>query len=261
MPELTFEDLPSLFEENIKIKPEVNQLIKEYLKNHHPRGWDIVEGVREYIKNNHFLIEAPINDSSFGGFIRSTNTEKFICYINTAQPRIYQNFSLLHELYHLISFQKIPELVHIVNAGLDRNINERKADYFASLLLIDEHSLLSFYKGEENKDNDELTKIFKAIFLFKAPYKAILIRLYELNLISTDSLKKLFDQKNNLEDEFNKLGLDPSSIEKSMVINFEDLTKLIGNNPLPDLAQQANSNVLKEVMAYFSSVKDKEGEC
>ncbi|MCI0765806.1 hypothetical protein [Bacillus sp. TL12] len=45
-----------------------------------------------------FFIEAPIQDSSLGGFIRSTDTEKYICYVNTYQPRIYQDFSLVHEL-------------------------------------------------------------------------------------------------------------------------------------------------------------------
>ncbi|WP_050179583.1 ImmA/IrrE family metallo-endopeptidase [Domibacillus robiginosus] len=256
MPELAFKDLSLLFEENKKIKPEVNQLVKKYLKDLHPRGWDIIDGVREYIKNNHFLIEAPINDPSFGGFIRSTNTEKFICYINTNQRRLYQNFSLLHELFHLIYFRKITESLHIVNVGLDSDSDERKADYFASLLLIDEHELISFYTGNENQDKDIFQRIILAMARFSAPYKAVLIRLFELDLIEIEKLEELFDKKVDLEKEFQALGLDPYVVERSDVVNFGNLEKLMDSNPLPNLAQGVNKQVFSQVMSYFSPEKD-----
>lgn len=37
-----------------------------------------IEGMCTYLEDNHFLIEAPIQDDSFGGFICSTNTLKFM---------------------------------------------------------------------------------------------------------------------------------------------------------------------------------------
>lgn len=255
MPELTFSDLPSLLEENKQIRSEVNQLIKEYLKNFHPRGWDIIDGAREYIRSNHYFIEAPINDLSFGGFIRSTNTSKYICYINTFQPRIYQNFCLLHELYHLLSFQQVPELIHMVKAGLDSDTNERKADYFASLLLIDEHELYKFYTGPENIHRDTITKVFHAMARFKSPFKAVLIRLFELELITPKELEMLFDLKIDINNKFEQLGLDPYPVQKSLVVNFEDLKAMMEENNLPELAQMANEGVFNEVASYFSTLK------
>ncbi|MED3813408.1 ImmA/IrrE family metallo-endopeptidase [Priestia megaterium] len=257
MPELKFQNLSLLFQENEKIKQEINEQVSNYRTYIHPRSWEIIDGIRVYIENEHFLIEAPINDDSFGGFIRSTNTKKFICYINTEQPRIYQNFTLAHELYHVLTLQGIKESIHMVKAGLDDDLDERKADYFASVLLMEEHTVLNFY--QQLKDKDELTKIIKSVFRFKVPFKAVLIRLYELKLIGIDTLEEFFDQKINLKEKFKALGLDPSSIEKSKVVIFKDLDSLMENTSLPDSAHEVNKTVLDEVNAYFS-IDDTKGD-
>lgn len=176
MPELHFVDLPQVMEENKENKLEVENLMRKYLQHYHPKGWTMIEGAKKYIATQHFLIEAPIQDQSLGGFIRSTDTERYICYVNTYQPRNYQNFSLFHELYHLISLQERNQKLHIVHAGLDKSQTERKADYFASLLLIDQHELMNFYTSFETNDETALNKIFLCMSRFKAPFKAILIR-------------------------------------------------------------------------------------
>lgn len=247
-------DLPDIFKQNKEIKSEVNKLVKEYLKNFHPNGWEILGGVKEYIKEEHFLIEAPVNDVSFGGFIRSTNTNKFICFINTAQPRNYQNFSLLHELYHLISFTKISGPIHMVEANLDSSFEERKADYFASLLLIDEHELVSFFNTL--KEKELLKKILLTVLRFQAPYKAVIIRLYELDLINDEELGCFFDKNLNLPEEFRKAGLDPYVVEESRVITLGRVEEVMKKFPLPKVAQDSNSTIFKEVLAYFSSEKE-----
>ncbi|MFD3448976.1 ImmA/IrrE family metallo-endopeptidase [Microbacteriaceae bacterium 4G12] len=255
MPELSFTDLPQILEENQKIKFEVESTMKKYLQHYHPRGWTMIEGAKKYISTQHFLIEAPIQDQSLGGFIRSTNKDKYICYVNTYQPRIYQNFSLLHELYHLISFQEFPQQLHIIHVGLDKNQLERKADYFASILLIDEHELRAFYTGVENESETTLTKIFLCMSRFQAPYKAILIRLYELNLIDATALETYFDEKFDYHKEFQELGLDPYMIERSNVVNFGKLEKLMKQHTLPEAAQQANQHVFEDVIGYFYRLK------
>ncbi|UNL87476.1 ImmA/IrrE family metallo-endopeptidase [Priestia koreensis] len=256
MPELTFHDLPLLLTENEKIKYDIHAEVNRYKENTHPRGWEILEGIRIYLEDEHFLIEAPIQDDSFGGFIRSTNTSKFICYINTNQPRIYQHFTLAHELYHVITRQGISEAIHMVKAGLDDDLDERKADYFASVLLMEENTVRSFYKNL--KDEEEFIKIIKAVFRFKVPFKAVLIRLYELNLLKWETLEELFDQKVDLKEAFQDLGLDPSVIEKSNVVVFNRLHSLMKKNGLPPAADDANQKMLEDVKAYFSRIRKDE---
>ncbi|WP_242143039.1 MULTISPECIES: ImmA/IrrE family metallo-endopeptidase [unclassified Bacillus cereus group] len=255
MPELHFTDLPKIIEENNIIKSEVENLLRKYLQHYHPKGWTIIEGAKKYIAMQHFLIEAPIQDQSLGGFIRSTDTEKYICYVNTYQPRIYQNFSLLHELYHLISLQELEKKIHIVHAGLDTNHTERKADYFASLLLMDEHELINFYNSFEKNEETTLQKIFLCMSRFKAPFKAILIRLYELQLIDYATIKEYFDQKFDYHKEFEALGIDSYMIERSNVIHFGKIEKMMQKYALPEAAQQANKQVLEEITRYFHNMK------
>ncbi|WP_410982713.1 hypothetical protein [Bacillus cereus] len=94
MHELHFVNLPQIIEGNKTITLEVENLMKKDLQHYHPKGWTMIEGA----VTHRFFIEAPIQDSSLGGFIRSTDTKKYICYVNTYQPTIYQDFSLVHEL-------------------------------------------------------------------------------------------------------------------------------------------------------------------
>lgn len=253
MPEITFDELPLLLEENKEVRSEVEMAVRQYLQTHHPKGWNRIDGAKKFIEQNHYLIEAPIHDFTFGGFIRTTNTTKNICYINTAQPRMYQNFVLFHELYHVSTLANNIEKLHFIQAEIDNRSNERKADYFASLLLLDEYELRSFFSGPENKQESVFAKILLCMVAFKAPYKAILIRLYELELIEFDDLRSLFDKKINFIKEFQGLGKDTYMLEASNVNNFMSLETLMDRHSLPDMAQQSNKKILEEIKKFFSA--------
>lgn len=252
MPELTFDDLPKVLEENKEIRSEIHMAVNHYLQTYHPKGWNRIDGAKKIIERSHYLIEAPIHDLNFGGFIRTTNTDKMICYINSAQPRMYQNFVVFHELYHLLnSFKKIENL-HFVGAEIDNRTEERKSDYFASLLLLDEYELSAFFSGPENERETIYTKVLLCMNAFKAPYKAVLIRLYELNLIKIDELEAFFDKRVNFVEEFRRLGKDTYILEPSNVINFKSLELLMDQNCLPDLAQKSNKKIVEEIARFFS---------
>lgn len=252
MPELTFDDLPKVLEENKKIRSEIHMAVNHYLQTYHPKGWNRIDGAKIFIEQNHYLIEAPIHDLTFGGFIRATNTDKMICYINSAQPRMYQNFVVFHELYHLITRIAKIEKLHFIKAEIDNRTKERKADYFASLLLLDEYELSSFFSGPELEKELLFSRILICMNVFKAPYKAILIRLYELNLIEPADLEALFDKQINFVEEFRRLGKDMYILEASHVINFKSLEALMDHNSLPNVAQVSNKKVLEEIQSFFS---------
>jgi len=252
MPEITFDDLPQILEENKEIRSEIHMAVNNYIQTYHPKGWSRIDGAKKLIEQKHYLMEAPIHDLTFGGFIRTTNTDKMICYINSAQPRMYQNFVAFHVLYHLLnSFKKIEKL-HFIGVEIDNRSEERKADYFASLLLLDEYELRSFFSGPENEQETLFTKILLCMNVFKAPYKAILIRLYELSLITLEDLKTLFDKKIEFIEAFRRLGKDTYILEPSYVINFKSLETLMDQNSLPGVAQTSNKTMLEEIQRFFS---------
>ncbi|MGG2092103.1 hypothetical protein AB1283_05150 [Bacillus sp. S13(2024)] len=49
-------------------------------------------------------------------------------------------------------------------------------------------------------------------------------------------------------------------IERSNVVNFGKLEKLMNQHALPHAAQQANQQVLEEVIGYFYNVKGEAAE-
>lgn len=259
MPELTFKHLPDILEKNKIIYHEVDSCIKSYLKDYHIKGWDIIDGAKRWIADEHYLIQAPIDDPSLGGFI-SFATPKHICYLNTWQPRVYQNFVLLHEIFHMIcQTQQHHSKVHVIESDLDLSAEERKADYFASLLLLDAGEVINFYNSLE--EDPFIYKVFLTMDRFLTPYKSVLIRLFELELIEVEELREWFDVKLDLEAEFIKSGLDPAPVQRSLVINFQAIEGLLEQQKerLPDIANEGNWKTFHTVKMYFESRQNPKG--
>jgi len=109
-------------------------------------------------------------------------------------------------------------------------LNERKADYFAAKMLLGD--VYKYYYSLE--DDEFINKIARCIDVFKAPYKAVLIELYEdaVTIYNDLKLKNLikdnFDKKTgNLIKVFEKLELDTDLLKPSNIISFGNLDKRI----------------------------------
>lgn len=253
MPELTYEALPEVLQRNKEIAYEVESEIKSYLKNHHIKGWTVLDGAKRFLEQEFVLLQAPIEDYSLGGFVFFKGNLK-ICYINTWQPRVYQNFVLLHEIYHILTELSEKNNLHIIESDLDKNMSERKADYFAASLLLDSEQLIAFYNSL--KEEDTFTTILLTMNRFLCPYKAILIRLFEINLIEIDTLQDYFDLHIDFEYEFKKIGLDPYPVQKSLVVNFNDIEQAIHGKKsnVPDIANHYNLQILQQIRDYFVDI-------
>ena len=196
------------------------------------------------------LIQMPIEDKFWSGAIFVKNG-KIIPVLNTALPRANQYFTAWHEIYHLIydavSFSHIIETETIME--------ERKAEYFASLMLLG--NLLPYYT--ELPEMDFLSKIFHCMDTFSAPYKAVLIALYESAVQNENQklmslIKENFDNSfSDLADRFRKLGLDDNLVRPSYVINVGILQAKIQERIKqdPDLNynyenEQFLSNIIRE---------------
>jgi hypothetical protein len=184
------------------------------------------------ILKSYGIVQVPVENQYWGGAIFVRNGKK-IPVINTALPRVNQCFNAWHEVYHLI-FDTV-SFNHVISA--ETVMEERKADYFASLMLLG--NIMPYYN--ELGEMDFLPRIFHCMDAFTAPYKAVLIALYESaaengNEALKNLIKENFDNTfTDLAGIFRSLGLDDSLVKPSYVINVSSLqTKIaerIRENP------------------------------
>lgn len=135
------------------------------------------------------LIQLPIDNRYLSGaiFVRDG---KRIPLINTALPRANQYFTAWHEIYHLL-FDEV-SFDHLIESEI--LMEERKAEYFAALMLLG--NLMPYFEGL--KDMEFQAKAFQCMNAFQAPYKAVLISLYESavkngNTAIVEEVKENFD--------------------------------------------------------------------
>jgi Zn-dependent peptidase ImmA (M78 family) len=170
------------------------------------------------------LIQMPIEDKFLSGVIY-VKDGKYIPVINTALPRANQYFAAWHEIYHLI-FDKISFDLFIES---DNTLEERKAECFAANMLLS--GVERYYT--ELPEMEFTSKVFRCMSAFQAPYKAVLVSLYEYAVQSDNEklgkrIKEVFDlQFEDMPEQFRMLGLDDSLVKPSYVINVAFLQEKI----------------------------------
>ena len=193
------------------------------------------------------LVQMPIEDKYWSGAIY-VKDGKIIPVINTSLPRANQYFAAWHEVYHLI-FDKV-SLDHVIEN--DNMMEERKAEYFAACMLL--QGVERYFA--EIVSPDFMSKIFNCMSVFQAPYKAVLISLYE-DAVQSDNenlkeqIKRVIDLKiENMPEKFRELGLDDSLVLPSYVVNTSYLQDRIDKykKKNPDLKYHAdNEEFLKNI--------------
>lgn len=170
------------------------------------------------------LIQMPIEDKFWSGAI-FVKDGKIIPVVNTSLPRANQYFAAWHEIYHLI-FDKV-SFDHFIE--VDNTLEERKAECFAACMLL--NGVDRYFT--ELPEMDFVSKIFYCMSTFQAPYKAVLVSLYEYAVQSENEklcgrIKEAFDlQFEDLPNRFRMLGLDDSLVSPSYVINTSSLQERI----------------------------------
>ncbi|MDN5302178.1 MAG: hypothetical protein PWQ60_1692 [Thermoanaerobacteraceae bacterium] len=113
-------------------------------------------------------------------------------------------------------------------------MNERKADYFAANMIFGNVYKYFYSIG----DDSFINKVIRCIDVYKAPYKAVLIQLYEEATTSyndmtlREEILAHFDEKpSNLIEKFQELELDPELVKPSYIISFGDLWKKNNTSP------------------------------
>lgn len=197
------------------------------------------------------LIQMPIEDKFWSGAIY-VKDGKIIPVINTAMPRANQYFAAWHEIYHLI-FDKV-SFDHFIET--DNILEERKAECFAASMLL--NGVDRYFT--ELPEMDFISKIFCCMSAFQAPYKAVLVSLYEYAVRSENEklekkIKAVFDiQFEDMPERFRILGLDDSLVKPSFVINVSSLQERIkkSKDANPELNYHKDNekfliNIMKEI--------------
>lgn len=194
------------------------------------------------------LIQMPIEDKFWSGAIFVKNG-KIIPVLNTALPRANQYFTAWHEIYHII-FDKV-SFDHFIER--DNTIEERKAECFAASMLLADVDRYFI----ELPEMDFVSKIFLCMSVFQAPYKAVLLSLYEYAIRSENEtlakrIKEVFDVEfEDMPQRFQELGLDDSLVKPSYVVNASSLQERIRRSEVtnPELNyHKDNEEFLKNIM-------------
>lgn len=255
---ITRENLDQTVKINLEINKEIEKHIAYVYK--YKTKYDTLSAEKQAVQilKENYLIQIPIPDLNWGGAIKELPNGLMVPVINTAQARLYQYFIYWHEIYHLTESQlaqssELAPVSHDISTEFD--LTERKADYFASKMLMDD----SVYDYYFNLSDDEfIHRIAKCMDAFKAPYKAVLIQLYELaiklkNEEFQEEIRENFDSVLNWVSIFKELSLDDTLVKPSYIVDFGMLKILVDkkNKEFPD------DRALLETKEYIYDLEQK----
>lgn len=249
---ITALNIDTVVKRNLEIKEDIQKEARQFLSTGNYGGLQSKPQLALTILKSYGLIQLPVNDSFWSGALFVVEG-KTVPVINTALPRANQYFASWHEIYHIF-FDKVGT-DHFIET--ETTTDERKADYFASFMLLT--GVMDYFSGLSNMEF--LSKVFNCMSVFQAPYKAVLISLYEEAVQSeNENLKTLvkenFDRHfDDLPTVFRELGLDDSLVCPSYVINCDQLkNKMTGRaEKEPDLDYHKDNaryleSVIKEII-------------
>ena len=252
---ITADNLDVVVEKNREIRDEITKKVKILKTNRSIIKTTSISQLALLILEDFGLIQMPVEDKFWSGAI-FVKDGKIVPVINTALPRANQYFTAWHEVYHLL-FDTV-SFDHFIET--DNILEERKAECFAASVLL--NGVERYYA--ELSDMEFISKIFCCMSAFQAPYKSVLVSLYEYSIQNSNNelrkmIKKVFDIRfENMPEQFRKLGLDDSLVIPSYVVNTSFLQRKIHQSRAhhPELKYHDDNeeflkNIKKEIMMLF----------
>ena len=139
-------------------------------------------------KLNILAIYRPMSEYAYGLSLKSSKGCRFIL-INSNSSRGRQHFTIAHELYHLY-YDENPRPHICCKDGTSKT--ERSADRFASALLMPEEGIIGMLTDAEYAEKKiSIAQVLRLEQYFGVSRTTMLIRLKELNLISTAQYETL----------------------------------------------------------------------
>ncbi|MCC7553948.1 MAG: ImmA/IrrE family metallo-endopeptidase [Methanobacteriaceae archaeon] len=167
---------------------------------------DIFSTVVEKIDNLTLIFMVLDNETS--GCCCQSKNDKLIL-INSIHSKGRQNFTLAHELYHIL-YEKSKEWI-ICSYEEQNNDSEKEADNFASSLLLPINALID-YKRQNKIKKWSLNDIIRCEQYFQISHLSMLCRLRKENQISYEEFN---DYRPNIKSNASKLGFSTDLYESS----------------------------------------------
>lgn len=218
---ITSKNLNQVIRKNKEIRQEIDQCVMLVRTTLNRMQVSSPPQLAIQLLRTYGLIQMPVDNPYLSGAIY-VKEGKRIPFINTALPRANQYYAAWHELYHIL-FDAV-SFDHLIEA--EDTVEERKAEYFASMMLLGNLASCFF---ELPVNMDFRSKIYNCMSVFQAPYKAVLIALYEMaaqmdNEILMNKVKEHFDDTDrDMAECFEKLGLDNTLVLPSYVVDVSSL--------------------------------------
>lgn len=239
---MRFEKFRSILEYNYKNQNDISAKVRDFYfqmnMNYDKDLLNLMMVVRPlFNKKNYLIIEMPFKDKEIGAI--SYKIDYFgYTIINSSLPKVNVNFALAHEIYHVF-YQQILSRKKIelyMNEHYYEYEEEWAANLFAGILLMPTPSFTEMFhkfKNEQSDDDTLVTILVKLMNYFEVPYMAVLIRAYELNLLTDgEMLQNLLNVSGKIiEDEFAKLWLDERILQATCrddYVRLEQVVKQIG---------------------------------
>ncbi len=184
-------------------------------------------------KTDYIVLELPFKDKEIGAICYKGDHYGYMI-LNSAVPKVNENFALAHEIFHVFYQNQIfgKKIELYMNEHYLEYEEEMNANLFAGILLMPAPSFVEMFdkfSKEQNEDDSEMTIICKLMSYFEVPYMAALIRTYELGLLSDGSILESLMQVDAmaLEQEFSRLWLDDTIMSATKRDDYNRLKALI----------------------------------
>ena len=165
-------------------------------------------------KENYIVLEMPFCDEEIGAISCRKRKGGYIL-LNSSLPRTNVNFALAHELYHVLYQKKAygRKVEQYISDQYSDYEEEHEANLFAGMLMMPSLAfqyVMTRFLMEQTVEDTEITLFAKLMSYFEVPYMAVLIRCYELKLLSDNKvLERLLNvDKRILEEEFARVWLN-----------------------------------------------------
>lgn len=221
-------------------------------------------------KYNSYLLLYPLRSKNIAAFTRKQGSVTQV-FVNTSFERSFQNFACAHELYHLIELQerRLDKFILCndkdISETLDQDnidIDELKANYFAASFLLPRDVVKKRFKKIMNSNcskDDIILEIINLQYQFEVPFKTILKRMKELDIINKDNYEKLKVYEDKIFEYCNML--DKSIYNAIVNLESESYRKYHTLNVSKMAADVYRNNIISFAkLEYFIKQYDKKLE-
>lgn len=214
-------------------------------------------------KKGFLVLELPFADKEIGALCYRGDALGYIL-INTSLPKVNTNFAICHEIYHVFyQGNEYKSKVEFANDHYFECDEEFAANVFAGMLLMPETGFRQIYGlfKKESGGNEQDT-VIRLMNYYQAPYMAVLIRCYELDLPDSNYISEdlLNVDEGYVRTRFSDLWLDSSILSASKKDDFPQIHALVerfGKEYIQDsyINERTLKKVLQNMRTLYSEIK------